>query len=282
MPNAALLSAAKKHREWLTDALAYRALVQAEGGSISDEEFDNIAQFAKRLYSILGQRTDFITTRAGQNIGTGSKVLSFHGKEGTIYNGAVWTSEGIKTTANDQYVLFSDYTSVQEFSSFFLWCGDGENQPTYGPRPLEFRSSAGTPIVWVNGEANAVNRTFYSPEGYGDFNGLLVGWGWVEDPPYFRPMLASSFGSDPSVDRSMYMDSTTTNVGTLSTPGAKTYTEITQIRIAGTAFHGIVPFIMVTPVNIYPPGSRTIGDQLLAAYQSTIGKDLLYYPGLPS
>jgi len=91
----------------------YRRLLDSKGGALGDgslseaEAMDRLRAWVTQLYAICG-RMDFWPLQAAYQVGSGSKCYSFQGLEGTLVNGLGWTSNGLKATNQDQYVLLPD------------------------------------------------------------------------------------------------------------------------------------------------------------------------------
>lgn len=83
------------------DLNAYRQLISNKGGFIPDQAFQEIKEFVTRAYSKFG-RFDFFLCKKFYNVGHGTKMYSFHGKEVTIVNGS-WESDGLHLTNGNSY-----------------------------------------------------------------------------------------------------------------------------------------------------------------------------------
>lgn len=86
------------------DTRKYRDLIRRNGGFLSAEATNSIYSFAKSLYSVLG-RTDFWLLKQALNIGTGTKVYSFHGEVATLVGNVMWSVKGLYFDTSLSYMV---------------------------------------------------------------------------------------------------------------------------------------------------------------------------------
>lgn len=96
------------------DTDAYERLLISKGGGLGDgaisrdEARGRLLEFVTWLYIIYG-RQDFIALQPAFQVGLGSKIFTFHGKEGALVNGPSWVDSGIDLSGN---VAYNEYINL--------------------------------------------------------------------------------------------------------------------------------------------------------------------------
>jgi len=114
------------------DVRAHAARVVANGGApLSSLAMGQLTEFTRFLYERVG-RVDYIPFRTAHNIGTGTSVLSLHGRVGQLHNGAGWTSGGIYTDkASTQVIRFLGLSLGPAASIVCFFTGSAANTGSF-------------------------------------------------------------------------------------------------------------------------------------------------------